>query len=167
VIGADFARSAAFEALAARFRVFAMQADAGAGAAAWIAAQGFDKVGLVGIGHAAGAALAAAAAAGGAVEALVLVSPIGLPLGDADAPLKPLLKSVAAPKCVLIGDRDPAAGKLAAYKTELSWSHVVLVFDAGLDVAHDRPLAFASAAGDFLDRQGRFNLMSESMAIVS
>jgi hypothetical protein len=86
-------------------------------------------------------------------------------LGEIEGPLKPLLRDVSAPKCVLIGDRDPAASDLAAYKTELSRSHVVLVFDAGSDVARDRPLAFANAAGDFLDRQGRFNFITESVAI--
>ncbi len=170
-LGADFADAAGFQALARRFRVFALTSDetdpirVGAAAADWIAASRFEKLGVVGIGAAAGAALAACAAAGEAVDALVLVSPQGLPLGEADGPLKPLLKDVATPKCVLIGDRDAEARQLAAYRTELSRSHVVLVFDAGPDVVRDRPDAFASAAGDFLDRQGRFNFVSESVAI--
>ncbi|HLY81003.1 MAG TPA: hypothetical protein VKQ70_16610 [Caulobacteraceae bacterium] len=164
VLGRDFASSAAFVALARRFRVLAME-TAPTDAAAWIASQGFDKLGVVGIGDLAGDALTLADAAGDAVSALVLVSPAGLPLGDANGPLKPLLKDVAAAKCVLIGDRAPAADALAAYKTELSRSHVVLVFDAGADVAAERPDAFASAAGDFLDRQGRFNFITDSVAI--
>ena len=163
VLGAGFAGSAAFERLARRFRVHAMAPDGDA--SGWIASQGFEKLGIVGLGAAAGHALAAARAAGEIVDALVLVSPVGLPLGDADGPMKPLLKDVVAAKCVLIGDRDPGARDLAAYKTELSRSHVVLVFDAGVDVANDRPEAFASAAGDFLDRQGRFNFITESVAI--
>ena len=163
VVGMGFAGSAAFAALARRFRIYAMSPGADAGA--WIASQGFDKLGVVGIGDAAGPALAAAAAAGDAVNALVLVSPVGLPLGDAEGPLKPLLKSIAAAKCVLIGDHDPAAGNLAAFKTELSRSSVVLVFDAGADVAGERPEAFASAAGDFLDRQARFSFITDSVAV--
>lgn len=169
-LGADFANSAGCQALARRFEVFALAPGeddpirAGAAAAAWIAASRFEKLGVVGIGAAAGAALAAAAAAGEAVDALVLVSPAGLPLGDADGPLWPLLTDVASPKCVLIGDRDPEARRLAAYRTELARSHVVLVFDAN-DVAAERPEAFASAVGDFLDRQGRFNFITESMAL--
>lgn len=164
VLGAGFAGSAAFTALAKRFRVLVMDA-APADITAWIAERGFDKLGLVGLGAAAGPALAAAAAAGEAVNALVLVSPLGLPLGDADGPLKPLLWDVATPKCVLYGDRDPAARNLAALKTELFRSYVVLVFDAGTDIAAERPEAFASAAGDFLDRQGRFNFITDSVAI--
>jgi pimeloyl-ACP methyl ester carboxylesterase len=163
VLGVGFAGSAASAALARRFHVYAMAP--GVDAAAWIAGQGFEKLGIVGIGDAAGTALAAAAAAGGAVNALVLVSPVGLPLGDADGPLKALLKDVVAAKCVLIGDRDAAARNLAAFKTELSRSSVVLVFDAGDDVAGERPEAFASAAGDFLDRQARFSFITESVAI--
>ena len=163
-LGRGFASSAAFVALARRFRVLAME-TAPADIAGWIAEQGFESLGVVGIGEAAGAALEVAAAAGEAVNAVVLVSPVGLPLGDADGPLKPLLRDIAAAKCVLVGDRDPAARDLAAYKTSLSRSHVVLVFDAGADVAAERPDAFASAAGDFLDRQGRFNFIAESVAI--
>jgi hypothetical protein len=41
----------------------------------------------------------------------------------------------------------------------------VLVYGAGADIAAERPEALAAAAGDFLDRQGRFNLMTESMAL--
>jgi pimeloyl-ACP methyl ester carboxylesterase len=164
VIGRGFASSAAFVALARRFRVLAME-TAPADIAAWVAEQGFEKLGVVGVGDAAGPALATAAAAGEAVNALVLVSPVGLPLGDADGPLKPLLKETPVAKCVLIGDGDPAARELAAYKTALSRSHVVLVFDAGSDVAAERPDAFASAAGDFLDRQGRFAFVADSVAI--
>jgi hypothetical protein len=164
VLGPGFAGSAAFTALAKRFRVVAMD-RAPVDVGAWIAEQGFETLGVVGIGDAAGAALAAAAAAGEAANAVVLVSPVGLPLGEADGPLKPLLKNAPASKCVLIGDRDPDARNLAAYKTSLSRSHVVLVFDAGTNVAADRPDAFASAAGDFLDRQGRFNFVAESVAI--
>jgi hypothetical protein len=40
----------------------------------------------------------------------------------------------------------------------------VLVFNAGADILADRPDAFASAAGDFLDRKARF-AFAESMAL--
>jgi pimeloyl-ACP methyl ester carboxylesterase len=165
VLGAGFASSPAFAMLAKRFALFAMTAPDAASAAAWIASRGLARLGVVGIGEAAGVALAVAAAVGDAVEALVLVSPIGLPLGDADSPLKPLLKATTAAKCVMVGDRDPEARHLAAYRTELSKSHVVLVFDSGPDIAGERPQAFANVAGDFLDRQGRFSFVAGSVAV--
>jgi pimeloyl-ACP methyl ester carboxylesterase len=164
VLGPGFAGTAAFDALAKRFRVLAMD-TAPADVPAWIAEQGFGKLGIVGIGEAAGAAVAAAAAGDEAIDALVLVSPIGLPLGDADGPLKAVMKAIPVPKCVLIGDRDPAARPLADYKTALARSLVVLVFDAGADILAERPDAFVSAAGDFLDRQARFSFVAEDVAI--
>ena len=131
-------------ALATRFRVFAL-ADTG-GAADWVAAQGFETLGVVGVGDAAGAALELASALGEAADALVLVSPAAPP---ADA------QRLAAPVCVLIGDRDADAAPLADWRRTLH-ANVVLVFDAGADILADRPDAFASAAGDFLDRKARF-----------
>ena len=132
-------------ALATRFRVFAL-ADTG-GAADWVAAQGFETLGVVGVGDAAGAALELASALGEAADALVLVSPAAPPPADAQRP--------AAPVCVLIGDRDADAAPLADWRRALH-ANVVLVFDAGADILADRPDAFASAAGDFLDRKARF-----------
>jgi hypothetical protein len=59
------------------------------------------------------------------------------------------------------GTPTPAASQaairppLADYRRALHAS-TVLVFDAGADILADRPDAFASAAGDFLDRKARF-----------
>ena len=140
-------------ALAARFRVLAMADDASA--AAWLGAQGFEALGVVGVGAASGAALAFVRELGEAADALVLVSPTGLGLGEGERP--------ATPICVLLGDRDAAAAPLADWRRSLHAS-TVLVFDAGADILADRPDAFASAAGDFLDRKARF-AFAESMAL--
>jgi pimeloyl-ACP methyl ester carboxylesterase len=140
-------------ALAARFRVFAMADDASA--AAWVSAQGFEALGVVGVGDAAPAALALVRGLGETSDALVLVSPAGLQLGEGERP--------ATPVCVLVGDRDAAAAPLADWRRSLHAS-TVLVFDAGADILADRPDAFASAAGDFLDRKSRF-AFAESMAL--
>jgi pimeloyl-ACP methyl ester carboxylesterase len=148
------AGSPGLAALATRFRVFAT-ADAG-GAASWVAAQGFETLGVVGIGAAAGAALDLSRTLGETADALVLVSPAGDVALAAD-------ERLATPVCVLIGDRDGAAAPLAHWRRALH-ANTVLVFDAGADILADRPDAFASAAGDFLDRQARF-AFAESAAL--
>lgn len=140
-------------ALAARFKVFAVADDASS--AAWVGAQGFEAVGVVGVGEAASVALALVRELGETADALVLVSPAGLEIGEGERP--------AAPVCVLIGDRDAAAAPLAHWRRALHAS-TVLVFDVGADILADRPDAFASAAGDFLDRKARF-AFAESMAL--
>jgi pimeloyl-ACP methyl ester carboxylesterase len=175
VFARGFAGSAAHQALARRFQVFAMSdvkgspRELGEAAAAWAADHGFDSVGFVGAGAFGAAALWAASAAGERANAVVLVSPT-LPLGDgaADADgLGPLLTELKAPKAVLIGTQDAGQPREAAalYRRRLSRSNVVLVFGAGADIAGERPEAFARVAGDFLDRQGRFAFMTESVAL--
>ena len=175
VLGRGFAGSPAHRALAQRFRVIVAD-DAklapralGEAAAGWAADEGLEAVGFVGEGDDAAAALWAASAAGDRANAVVLVSPF-LPLDDgADDPagIRPLLTEVKAPKAVLIGTLDPDQPRDAAahYRTRLSRSNVVLVFDAGADIAADRPDAFARVAGDFLDRQARFAFMTETLAL--
>ncbi|HEY1752570.1 MAG TPA: hypothetical protein VGG29_15025 [Caulobacteraceae bacterium] len=159
VLGAGPGDAAGLAALAARFSICRLEAG---DAAAWIAAQG-EPVGIVGVGEAATWALEAAAAAGEQAKALVLVSPAGLAL-DPETGASPLALEIRAARCVLIGDRDPAAAPLAAWRRALPRCHVVLVYDAAAALIADRPDAFASAAGDFLDRQERFAFMTESLA---
>ena len=144
-------------ALAARFRVFAL-ADTNA-AADWVAAQDFDPLGIVGVGQATDAALDLARALRDRADALVLVSPPAT-LGERERLMAPIC---VAPICVLVGDRDTAAAPLAHYRRTLNAS-TVLVFEAGADILADRPDAFASAAGDFLDRKARF-AFAESAAL--
>jgi pimeloyl-ACP methyl ester carboxylesterase len=176
-LGDGFANSAAHQALARRFRVIVIDTEglapeaAGRAVADWAAAAGLEGVGFLGLGGDAAAALWAAQAAGEGAKSVVLVSPQGLPVGGApanDETPAHLLTQVSVPKAVLIGSRDSSQPKeaLSLYKRALSRSHVVLVYGAGADVAGDRPDAFADAAGDFFDRQGRFNFMTESVALL-
>lgn len=164
--GAGFAGSAAHLALARRFQVFAIDPVAGGddlpkAIADWIAAQGWDLVGMVGLPGATLPALAAAAAIPQA-NAIVLVSPAGLDAAGA------ALRQAAPPKLVLLGTDDRPVGDAAAarLKRDLSQCSVVFVYDAGIDPAADRPAAFAQVAGDFLDRQARFIFAMESVALV-
>ena len=157
-LGAGFAGSEAHRLLAKRFRVIALDGD-GAAAAQWAADAGLEKVGFLGLGAGAAEALAAAEAAGERTRCVVLASPAGFPAGP------PTLRT---PRAVLIGTRDPGQPRDAvpAWRRALPGCNVVLVYDAGANVAADRPQAFADAAGDFLDRQGRFGFMTESVAVL-
>jgi hypothetical protein len=160
-----FAGGAGCAALAQRFRVVTLADATASEAAAWIAGEGLESVGVLALGDRAPTAFELAEAAA-QVSALVLVSPQGLLSDDEAARVR--LRAVAAPKCVLVGGADASqpANALARYRTELGAAGVVLVYDAGADIAADRPAAFASAAGDFLERQARFGLATGSMALM-
>jgi hypothetical protein len=158
VLADGFAGSPAHQALARRFRVIVLAPidhASGPAVAAWLGEAGIADGGVLGVGDKAPAALAAAIAAG--ARALVLVSPAGL------APPEGPIPATA----VLVGSRDPGQPRdaLALYRRMLPGCRTVLVYGAGADIAAERPEALAAAAGDFLDRQGRFNLMTESMAL--
>lgn len=160
VLAGGLVNAEALRGLARRFRLVVVEAaggpdGAGATLTAWLAGSGLEGFGVLGAGDLAPAALAAATAAG--ARSLVLLSPRGLAAPPTPSP----------PTAVLIGDRDPDQPRdaLSLYRRLLPGCRTVLVHGAGADIAADRPEAFAAAAGDFLDRQGRFNLMTESVAL--
>jgi hypothetical protein len=139
--------------------------DASAGeAAAWIVGEGLEGLGMLALGDRAGVALEVAETPA-RVGALVLVSPMGVLTDDEAA--RERLKGVAAPKCVLVGGADAGqpADALARYRTELGAAAVVLVYGAGPEIDAERPTAFASAAGDFLQQPSRFGFATGSMAL--
>lgn len=84
------------------------------------------------------------------VTALVLESP--------DKEPEPWMGDVQAPALVLLGTHDASApsGLGACYKTLLPNCHLVLVYDAGRNIAADRPEAFADVVSDFLERREAF-----------
>ena len=161
-LGAGFAGSAAHHALARRFRFIAVDVGdrsplvAGEAIATWVASAGLEAVGFLGIGRSVDATLAAAAAVGEQARSIVLVSPAGVPETD-----------LRTPKAVLIGSQDAAQPRdaLSSYRRALVRCSTVLVYGAGADIPADRPDAFADVAGDFLDRQERFALATESVAL--
>jgi pimeloyl-ACP methyl ester carboxylesterase len=162
VMGDGFANTEAHRLLATRFRVVAIDAAAAPEAvAAWVAGQGLEGVGFLGLGTSATVALKAAEASAERAKCVVLVSPQPLPASP-----DPIAPGLRLPKAVLIGSRDASQPRdaISVWRRALPGSNVVLVFDAGADVVADRHQAFADAAGDFLDRQGRFAFMTESVA---
>jgi pimeloyl-ACP methyl ester carboxylesterase len=157
-LGRGFAGSDAHGLLARRFRVIVLDGD-GEAAARWAADAGLEKVGFLGVGEGAADALAAAEAAGERTRCVVLASPRSIPTEP---------PASRTPRAVLIGTNDPGQPRDAvpAWRRALPGCNVVLVYGAGADVATERPQAFADAAGDFFDRQGRFSFMAESVAVL-
>jgi pimeloyl-ACP methyl ester carboxylesterase len=157
-LGAGFADSEAHRLLARRFRVIVLDCD-GDAAARWVAEAGLETVGFLGLGEGAAVALAAADAAGERTRCIVLASPGAIPSEPSAS---------RAPKAVLIGTTDASQPRdaVSLWRRALPPCNVVLVYGAGADVAGDRPQAFADAAGDFLDRQGRFGFATESVAVL-
>ena len=208
--GSGLVGSPAHAELAKRFRVTAIETTetdprrVGSAAAAWALAQGLEHVGLLALAEGARTAFWCAAELGDRANALVLCSPLGLPIasdsegdgpnadGSADThaagsrqteppsaskpgesatehddPLRPLLRELKVPKAILLGTRDPDVPRpTSGIKRSFSRAHIVLVFGASRTVHLDRPEAFASAAGDFLDRQARFRLATETVAVL-
>ena len=183
VFGAGFADSLAHRALASRFRVVVCETtdpDAravGEAAAAWTEGQGLEQIGLIGLGDRAAAAIWCAAKCGeAATSALVLVSPRGLPAGGmepdearndgADA-LARLLRELPVPKAIVVGTEDPQVPRHGATRLKKGFSkaNVILLYGAGAEPSAERPDAFASVVGDFLDRQRRFRVATESVAV--
>jgi pimeloyl-ACP methyl ester carboxylesterase len=96
-----------------------------------------------------GGAQAARAAAGDPVglDALILVNP-----DPPDADLTPQLEALDVPTMIVVGTRVASdAGR--TYKRLIARSDLVYVYDAGADVAADRPDAYAALVSDFAARR--------------
>jgi pimeloyl-ACP methyl ester carboxylesterase len=92
-----------------------------------------------------------------AIEALILEAPA--PPADVDR-----LAALNVPTLVVYGTRDtvvpPASGRV--YREILPNCNYVLVYDAGHDIAADRPEAFVSLVADFLERREAFIVTQKS-----
>ena len=97
------------------------------------------------------AALWTAIAAPDRITALVLEAPEGIDESE------PHLAEVNVPTLVIFGTRDrltpPELGRV--YRERMPNCQFVLLYDAGHEAASDRPEAFASLVGDFLERRAR------------
>lgn len=117
-------------------------------------AEGFESFNVLAFASAAEAALRLALSRPGAVRALVLAAAAP----PTDPSLAQRLAELKVPTLVLLGTRDPQAPPaLGRQWRELQpGCHVVFVYDAGHDLASDRPDAFADAVIDFTQDPGGF-----------
>jgi pimeloyl-ACP methyl ester carboxylesterase len=77
------------------------------------------------------------------------------------------LASLNTPTLVVFGTKDgvisPELGRV--YREKMPNCNYVLVFDAGHEVAADRPEAFVSLVGDFLERREAF-IVSQTSSLL-
>lgn len=83
------------------------------------------------------------------VSALVMVAPPELPL-PAD------LVRIQCPTLVVFGNDDPQADTARAYRAQIPNCHIAFVYDAGPDIAVQRPQSLLNLAADFLERRETF-----------
>ncbi len=131
------------------------------------AALGLDHYVVIGSDNAAALALWQAVDAPEHIDGLVLISPTVLLPGAAESALAGRLGEVRAPALVLFGTNDPAippeTGRL--YVERLSECYYALSYDAGHDIAGDRPEALSEAVSDFVERRGTFIVERNSTAL--
>lgn len=111
------------------------------------------------------AAITQAIASGDALEALILIAPQAMDTNGATKDLP--LEEIQAPTLVLFGTRDevvaPESGRL--YARRIPNCLYTLVYDAGHDIASDRPQALHGLMRDFLEYREKFVLPHESSVI--
>jgi pimeloyl-ACP methyl ester carboxylesterase len=111
------------------------------------------------------AAIAQAIASGDALEALILIAPQAMGTNGAAEDLP--LEEIKAPTLVLFGTRDelvtPESGRI--YARRIPNCFYTLVYDAGHDIASDRPQALHGLVRDFLEHREEFVFPHESSVI--
>lgn len=112
-------------------------------------ADALEQLHLLAFPQAAEAALRLAVSRPGAVRALVLVATAP----PADPRLLEQLAESHVPLLVLLGTRDPEVAPATGRQWHARYPHVhvVFVYDAGHDVAADRPEAFADVVLEFIE----------------
>jgi len=133
-----------------------------------VAAIGLDHYVVIGSDDAAALAVWQAVDAPAHIDGLVLISPmVLLPEATAESALAGRLDEVRAPTLVLFGTNDPAippeTGRL--YVERLPECYYALSYDAGHDIAGDRPEALSEAVSDFVERRGTFIVERNSTAL--
>jgi pimeloyl-ACP methyl ester carboxylesterase len=174
-LGGGDGPAAAERELAPRFRVVALRpedpdraAPDGARVLAGAArALGLDRFSVLGVGAGTVPALWLALEAQAHVERLILVSPAAAPGAGLDPELERRLAQLGVPTLVVEGtdDRTASAGAGRRFQERLPTCFQVVVYEAGPEVARDRPTAFASVVGDFLRWGGRFTVSHRSQAL--
>lgn len=133
----------------------------GLGASGWLALDaepaGRDSYALVGVAGGAGAAIGLALQGSRRVSALALVAPRLEPLRD--------LSGIECPTLVVFGQDDPLGGGAGRYRGQISNCQIAFVYDAGADIAADRPAALVDLVADFLERREAFVVENRSHII--
>ena len=133
-----------------------------------VATLGLDHYVVIGSDDTAALAVWQAVDAPDHVDGLVLISPmVLLPEAAAESALAGRLGEVRAPTLVLFGTNDPAVPPETGrrYVERLPECYYALSYDAGHDIAGDRPEALSEAVSDFVERRGTFIVERNSTAL--
>jgi pimeloyl-ACP methyl ester carboxylesterase len=126
--------------------------------AAFEGASASAPIGIVAVGASAAQALAEVVAKPETVSAVALIAP-----PPPDQALAETLSRVSIPVLVLLGTRDAMAqASGAAWRKALSNCNVTFVYDAGPDMANERPEAVAAALADFMRQRERYVVTDKS-----
>ena len=139
--------------------------------AAAVAPLASGPYGLIGVSSAAAVAIRHALRSPESIAALILVSPLAVrPAGapvDATQDLENLLAEIRCPTLAVFGQADdtidPAAPSI--YRSRIPNCNVAFVYDAGHDIAAERPQALLNLVADYLERRETFIVQSRSGAI--
>ncbi len=139
--------------------------------AAAVAPLGPGPYGLVGVSSAASVAIRHALRSPEGIAALILVSPLavrpaGAPVG-ATHDMETLLAEIQCPTLAVFGQADAMIDPTAPsiYRSRIPNCNVAFVYDAGHDIAAERPQALLNLVADYLERRETFIVQSRSGAI--
>ena len=144
-------------------------ADSDDAVAAAIHGAGAQRYSLVGISAGADAALRHALREPEKVEVLALVSPLSIRPANANgaSDLESRLGEVQCPTLVVFGQEDRSVQRDAAsiYRERIPNCSIAFVYDAGHDIAADRPRALVNLVSDYLERRETFIVQNRSSVI--
>ncbi len=176
VDGLDHSSSALRDGLAQRWVVLEPHLDNwGSGAeeqiASLVAPLTSGPYGLIGVSSAASVAIRHALQSPDSVTALVLVSPLAVrhadEPADASQDLESRLAEIQCPTLAVFGQADDTIDPTAPsiYRSHIPNCNVAYVYDAGHDIAADRPQALLNLVDDYLERRETFIVQNRSGAI--
>ena len=122
-----------------------------------------ERCGLVSIGDGAEAALRRALDARETVDVLILIAPTAIRPSE----LQSRLGDVECPTLVTFGQDDASVApeETSIYRESIPNCSIAFVYDAGRDVAADRPQALVNLAADYLERRETFIVQNRSEVI--
>lgn len=161
-------------ALAAQYRVIVLDAstsdimkssESAQSLAQALVRLGVDSFSILGVSRGVTSALAQAVAAPERVQRLIFVSPSLAVVQQAELSSK--LREVKTPTLVLVGTRDRSGSREAGHlcREQIPTCYLVLVYDAGHEIAADRRDACLSPINDFLAQGEGFIVSHESQMI--
>ena len=131
-----------------------------------------ERCGLVGISDGAGAALRRALHEPERVETLILIAatairPAGGDVNGESAALESRLHEVQCPTLVVFGQDDATVAPEATsiYRERIPNCSIAFVYDAGHDVAAERPEALVNLVADYLERRETFIVQNRSEVV--